>query len=68
VDSKTGKTLHEYARNLSIRETQRQWSDFEDEVHRVRGRADGEMKNISDGNRVLKSLKYSIDGFFTWMP
>lgn len=30
-----GKTLHDYARDLAVRETQRQWSQFQDELRRV---------------------------------
>jgi hypothetical protein len=68
----TSEKLYGYAEDLSVRETRRQWARFEDEVHRVRGQAEGDrllkqMKNISFSNSELRRLKYSIDGIITWL-
>jgi hypothetical protein len=72
VDTATNSKLFDYARDLAFRETQRQWSQFEDTVHKVHGKAEGDkvlqqIKNISFSNSALRSLRYSLDGLITWI-
>lgn len=37
VNPRTGITLHDYARNLALRETERDWAQFESRVKELRG-------------------------------
>jgi len=39
----TKKTMHDYARNLAVRETQREWSRFEDKVRSFHGKEQGDF-------------------------
>jgi hypothetical protein len=42
VNPYTGIRLYDYARNLAVRETQRQWKAFEDRIHQLRGKEYGD--------------------------
>jgi len=72
LNPNTKINLHEYARQLAVRETQRQWSEFEDAVHKVHGQNEGDkilgqIKNLSFGSGALRSLRHSFDGIVTWI-
>jgi hypothetical protein len=72
INPNTKINLHEYARQMAVRETQHQWSEFEDAVHKVHGQNEGDkileqIKNISFSSSSLRSLRHSIDGIVTWI-
>lgn len=72
VDPVTNTKLFDYAKDLAERETRKQWSQFEDTVHKVHGQAEGDkilkqLKNVSFSNATLRSLRFSLDGLITWL-
>jgi hypothetical protein len=69
VNPATGVNLHEYARDLAVRETQQQWQLFESMVRRTR-KNDADMvlsqfKNMSFTGALGKE-RFSGDGLVTW--
>lgn len=70
VNPSTHDTLYQYARNLTLRETQKQWHDLESTVHTLRpndsAQVMNQLKNMSFSGALARE-QWTIDGIITRM-
>ncbi len=65
VNPETGISLHDYARNLALRETKRQWTLLESVLQSSHGQVEIDaLKRLPYGDQVKQKL-FTIDGFIT---